>query len=106
MHADEHGLKPVLLSSSQPASVDDEYVAVNVIAGARGEEDGGAGDVFRIAPAARRNSFENLSVARFVSLKRGGVGRAHVARGDCVDVDSVFGPFICKCFRELRDAAF
>src|SRR4051812_22907680 len=58
-------------SSPHPAAVHDEQVAVDVRRGGRGEEDGGAGDILRVAPAAGGDAFENLPVARLVRDQRG-----------------------------------
>src|SRR6185369_4458960 len=107
MNADERGSEPMVLtcvypclsvaqSSSHPASIDDEYVAVHVVTSARGKEDCGAGDVFGFAPATGGNALEDLAIACFVGLQRCRVGGAHVARRDCVYVDPVFGPLVCK----------
>src|SRR6185369_2177676 len=104
MNADKCG--SVLRSSTHPASIDDEYVAVYVVTSARGEKYRGAGDVFGFAPATGWNALEDLAVARFVSLQRCRVGGAHVAGRDCVHVDPVFGPLVCKRLRELCDTAF
>src|ERR1043165_1665693 len=95
-----------VVSSAQPASVDHEHVAVDVVTGTGGKKDSGAGERFVFAPAACWNSFEDLAVACFVGLQGGGIGSSHVTRSDRVDVDIVFGPLVRECFRELGHTAF
>src|SRR5215213_2600911 len=94
-----------LLLSSHPAAVHDEDVAVDVVARRRGEEDGRAREVLRLAPAGGRDAFEYLSVARLVPLQRRRVVGAHVAGRDGVDVDAPGRPLVGERLRELRHAA-
>ena len=65
---------------------------MHVLRGRGGEEDGGAGDVGRLAPAAGRDAVEDRLVAVGVGPQRLGVVGLDVARGDGVDVDAASPP--------------
>ena len=80
-------------------------VHVDEVGGGRGEKHHGAGQVGRLAPAARRNARGDLLVSHGVVEERLRVVRAHVARRDRVDVDAAAGPLVCERLGELRDAA-
>src|SRR5215208_4597606 len=94
-----------LLLSSHPAAVDAEDVAVDVVARGRGEEDGRARQVRRLAPAPGGDAFEYLPVTRLVLLQRGRVVGAHVAGRDGVDTDAFGRPLVGERLGQLRDAA-
>lgn len=90
----------------EPAAIDDEDVAVDVVGGAGGEEDGGAGDVFGLAPAGGGNALEDLAGTLGIIAQGLSVVGIHIAGGDGVDVDALGSPLIGEGFGELADAAF
>jgi hypothetical protein len=57
-----------LLLSAHPSTVDDENVAVDVVAGGTRKEECGAGNVVGLAPTSGWNAFEYLAIAGFVCL--------------------------------------
>src|SRR5207248_11034276 len=89
--------------AAQPAAVDDEDVAGDVVTGGRGEEKGCAGEVFGLAPAAGGDALKNLAVAGLVGLEGFGIGRGEVAGSDGIDLDPAAGPFVRQSLRELGD---
>ena len=78
--------------AAHPAAVYGEDGAGDVVAGGGAEEDGGAGEVFGLAPAAGGDAFEDLAVAGFVGLQGFGVGGGEVAGGDGVDLNVFAAP--------------
>jgi hypothetical protein len=79
---------------------------VDVVAGGGGEEDGGSGEVFGVAPATGGNAIEDLTGALGIVLQGLGVVGGEVAGGDGVDVDAAGGPLVGEGLGELADAAF
>ena len=65
---------------------------MDVVRGGRGEEDGGAGDVGGLAPAAGGDAVEDRLVAVGVGAQGLGVVGLDVARRDGVDVDAASPP--------------
>ena len=94
----------IVRSARQPAAVDGENVAVDIIRAPRGEEHGRAAEIGRLAPAARRDALEDLAVARLVGLQRGGVVGGDVARRDRVDVDALRCPLVGQQLGQPGDA--
>src|SRR5437660_2605984 len=92
-------------SPSQPATINDQNMAVNVIARRGAKKYRRSCEIIRITPAARGNPLENLPVANRVIAECGGVVRGHVPRRNRVHVDPLGGPFVRKRFRQLRNAA-
>ena len=81
-------------SAGKPASVDGKDGAVDVLRGGRGEEDGGAGDVVGLAPAAGGDAVEDRLVAVGVGAQGLGVVGLDVAGRDGVDVDALRRPLV------------
>src|ERR1700686_2726698 len=96
---------PIIISASQPSAINDQDMAVNVIAGRGTKKHRRTGNVLRLAPTAGRNSLENLATADGVTAQRGCVGRRHVAWSNGVHIDSLGRPFVRERFRQLGDAA-
>jgi hypothetical protein len=92
--------------SAHPAAVHGEDSAGDVVAGGRTEVEGGAGDVFGLAPAGGGDALEDLAVAGFVGLEGLGIGGCEVAGCDGVDLDAFGGPLVGERLGELGDAAF
>jgi hypothetical protein len=92
--------------SAHPAAVHGENSAGDVIAGRRAEVEGGAGDVFGLAPACGGDALEDLAVAGLVGPEGLGVGSGEVAGCDGVDLDAFGGPLVGERLGELSDAAF
>ena len=92
--------------AGEPAAVDDEDVAGDVVAGCGGEEDGGAGEVFGVAPAAGGDALEDLTIAGLVGLESFSVGGGEVAGRDGVDLDVAARPLVGEGFGELGNSAF
>ena len=67
-------------------------MAGDVVGCGGGEEDGGPGEVRRLAPAPSGDALEDLAVAGFVGLEGFGVGRGEVAGRDGVDLDALWPP--------------
>src|SRR5271163_195181 len=80
--------------SAHPSAVDGEDGAGDVVAGGRAEVEGGACEVFGLAPAGGGDAVEDLAVASLVGLKDFGVGGGEVAGGDGVDLDSSGRPLV------------
>src|SRR5262249_22035970 len=100
------GLLPDIISPSHPTAVDDQRVAIQIIARSRRKKHSGTGKIARFTPAAGRNSLKYLAVTRFIRSQRRSVGRYHITGGDRVDVHIRFSPFVCKGFREPRNPGF
>src|SRR5213596_2706534 len=83
-----------------PAAVDEKGAAGDETRGIRGEEDGGAGDLVQIAPAAHGNPGDEgavlLRVVQQWLVHVGGEG----AGADGVDRDALGSPFECEDARE------
>ena len=92
------------VSAGKPASVDGEDGAVDVFRRRRGEEDGGAGDVGGLAPAAGRDAVEDRLVAVGVGAQRLGVVGLDVAGRDGVDVDAARRPLVGEELGQAGDA--
>src|SRR5207244_4176302 len=69
----------VRLLPAHPASIYEHHVPMHIITGWRTKEYRSASQVYWIAPASRRNSFEDLPITRLVVLQSCSVARAHVA---------------------------
>ena len=80
--------------TGKPASVDGQDRAVDVLRRRRREEDGGAGDVGRLAPAAGGDALEDRAAAVGVGAQGLGVVGLDVARRDGVDVDALRRPLV------------
>src|SRR5580700_6095853 len=93
-----------IVSARQPSPIDDEHVAMDIVAGGGTEKQRGSGNICRTAPTRRGNSLQDLpTTLRIVSKSLGVVGR-HVAGRDGVDVDSFRGPLIGQRFCEKSHA--
>src|SRR5579862_307055 len=92
-------------SASEPAAIDDEDVAIDVIRCGRREEHGRTREIGRRAPPAGGNAFADLPRARVVGPQLRRVVRDHVAGRDRVDVDAAARPLVGERLGELRDAA-
>src|SRR5258708_10319530 len=90
-------------SSAHPSAVNHEHMAVNVITRRGRKKHGGSTNVVRFSPSRRWDAFENLAVANFIALQRGGVVGAHVARRDRVHVHALRCPFVGQRFGQLHD---
>ena len=77
---------------------------MDVLRGRRGEEDGGAGDVLGLAPAAGRDAVEDRLVAGRVGAQRLGVVGLDVAGRDRVDVDALRRPLVGEQLGQAGDA--
>src|SRR5579884_90658 len=93
-------------SSAQPAAVNVEDGAVQIIGVGRGQKNAAAGDVFRISPAAFRDSFQNRPVTNGILAQRPGVFRGDVTGGEGVDVDAFARPFVRQRLGDAGQAVF
>ena len=91
--------------AAHPAAVYGEDGSGDVVGGGGGKEEGGTGEILRLAPAAGGDALEDLAVAGFVGLEGFGVGRCEVARGDGVDLDVFRRPLVGEGLGELGDSA-
>src|ERR1035437_2280908 len=91
-------------SPPHPTAVDNQYVAVDVIAGRCGKKYRRASDILRRPPSSGGDALKNLPAALRVGAKRGGIIRRHVAGSNCVDVHSFWRPFVGQCLGQLRDS--
>ena len=92
--------------SAHPAAIYGENSAGDVIAGGRTEVEGGACDVFRLAPASGGDALEDLAIAGFVGLEGLGVCSGEVAGCDGVDLDAFGGPLVGEGLGELGNSSF
>src|SRR3954463_5517759 len=81
-------------SPRHPAAVDHEHVAGDVIAGRRGEEHDGAGEIGGLTPPTCWNARRDLVGARGIVLELLGVVGAKVAGRNGVDLNAGGAPFI------------
>src|ERR1035437_3667143 len=89
--------------AAEPSAIDDQDVAVHVIACIRGKKDRSTSEIRRQAPAAHGNPGKNGSGARGVCPQSGGIVSGHIAGSDGVDVDALVAPFICQRLGQLRN---
>ncbi len=87
--------------ASQPPSTG-MIAPCRYFAAGRGEEDGGAGDVVGLAPAAGGDALEDRPVAGRVGAQGLGVVGLDVARRDGVHVDALRRPFVGEELRQAR----
>lgn len=78
----------------EPAAVDDEDVAADVVARWGSKENGGTGYILRRAPASGGDALEDLTGAGGVALEGFSEVGGHVAGGDGVDLNAVRGPLV------------
>src|SRR5260370_16418147 len=95
----------IITSPSQPSAINDQDMAVNVIARRGTKKYCCTRKVLRIAPAAGGDPLENLAAANGVAAERGRVVRCHITRSNRIHVDPFGRPFVRECFCELGDAA-
>lgn len=92
--------------AAEPAAVDRQIDAVDVIGSAGCQKDGRAGQVVRQAPAAGRDAFQDLAAANRIIHQ----GFVHVGIDitwrDAIDVNAQRRPFIGQRFGELGDGSF
>src|SRR5262249_26888417 len=92
--------------SAHPTTIYNQNVSMHVVACRRRQKDSSAGEVFRFSPTTGGGSFENLPISSFVLLGCFRVIGAHVAGGNCVDIDTMNRPFIGEGFGQLRNCSF
>src|SRR5260370_1826851 len=95
----------IITSPSHPSAINDQDMAVNVIARRGTKKYCRTRKALRITPAAGGDALENLAAANGVAAERSGVVRCHITRSNCIHVDPFGRPFVRECFRELGDAA-
>src|SRR5579863_1708132 len=76
-------------SADQVPAVDDQDVAVDVVGGPAGQEDGGPHQVGDLPPAARRDVLDDTAVGGRIRPGRLGDRGLEVPRSDGVDLDVV-----------------
>src|SRR5690606_33163475 len=79
-------------SACQPATVDRDHRAVDVVRGTAGQEHRGAAQVGRLAPARGGDAVEDRLVALGIRTQLRGVVGGHVAWRDRVDVHALRAP--------------
>src|SRR5260370_19143818 len=95
-----HPLDAIITSSSQISVINDQDMAVNVIARRGTKKYCRTRKVLRITPAAGGDSLENLAAANGGAAERGRVVRCHITRSNCIHVDPFGRPFVGECFCE------
>src|SRR6266702_69386 len=91
-------------SADEVAPVDDQAVAVDVIRGPAGQEDGGSHQVGGLAPPGRGDVLDDTAVGAGISPDRLGDRRLEVSRRDGVDLDVVGRQLVAVGLGEAHDA--
>src|SRR5215470_8043899 len=80
---------PEFASADEVAPVDDQDVAVDVVRGPAGQEDGGSHQIGSLAPASRRDVLDDAAIGGGIGPGRFGDRCREVSRRDGVDLDVV-----------------
>src|SRR3546814_13013733 len=79
---------------------------LDIIRRPRREKDRRAADIGGVAPASRRDTLDDLTVARLVALQRGGVVRRDIAGRDRIDLNALRRPFVGEQPGQAADPRF
>src|SRR6185503_6398502 len=93
------------LEPRQPAAVDGNDRAVDVVGSRRREEHGSAAEIGGLAPAAGRDAAEDVAIALLVRAQRRGVVGFEIAGRDRVHVDAARRPLVREQARDAGEAA-
>src|SRR6516225_10808613 len=93
-------------SADEVAAVDDQDVAVDVVRGPAGQEDGGSHQVGGLAPAVRGDVLDNTAFGGGIGAGRLGDRRLEVSRRDGIDLDVVGRQLVAVGLGEAHDPGF
>src|SRR6266487_367517 len=91
------------VSADEVAPVYDQDVAVDVVRGPAGQEDGGSHQVGGLAPAGRRDVLDDAAVGAGIGPGRLGGRRLEVSRRDGIDLDVVVRQLVAVGLGEADD---
>src|SRR5580693_8736832 len=91
-------------SADEIAAVDDQHMAVNVVRGPAGQEDGRAHQVAGLAPAGRGDVLDDAAVGGGIGAGRLGDRGLEVSRRDGVDLDVVGRQLVAVGLGETHDS--
>src|SRR6478672_11483106 len=92
--------------ADEVAPVDDQDVAVDVVRGPAGQEDGGSHQVGGLAPAVSRDVLDNAAMGDGVGPGRCGDRCRDVSRCDGIDLDVVGRQLVAVSLGEAHDPGF
>src|SRR6266576_5143713 len=92
--------------ADEVAPVDDQNVAVDVVRGPAGQEDGGSHQVGGLAPAARRDVLDDAAIGGGIGSGRLGDRCRDVSRRDGIDLDVVGRQLVTVSLGEAHDPGF